>query len=121
MPEKVIIQLEEDLRSAMLTSNTTKLDELIADTLIFTIPDGSVMGKEDDIKFHKTGIQKLYKLDHYDQTTTILNDIAIVTTKTLIEGTINNNDISGKYCYTRIWKIINNKWQIIAGHCSIIQ
>ncbi|HER2162638.1 TPA: nuclear transport factor 2 family protein [Streptococcus pyogenes] len=50
-----IIQCEELLRSAMLSSNVELLDELIADDLSFVNHFGQILTKEADIEAHRTG------------------------------------------------------------------
>ena len=46
--ESEISLLEEQLRIAMLRSDLSALDALIADDLLFVAPDGSVIGKAED-------------------------------------------------------------------------
>ncbi|MGV0029031.1 nuclear transport factor 2 family protein [Phormidesmis priestleyi] len=43
--ETTIETLEESLRQAMLNSDISALDELIADDLVFTLPTGLVIDK----------------------------------------------------------------------------
>ena len=114
----IIKQLEEELRQAMLSSNVEKLDTLIADSLVFTIPDGKVINKKCDLEIHRSGKQKLSKLKPSEQCINLYENIAVVTVKMDLEGEYEGSSISGKYCYTRIWSNNKNRWQLIAGHVS---
>lgn len=118
MKNKDIIALEEKLRLAMLTSDVERLNELIADSLIFTAPNGMIINKEMDLNGHRLGIQKLSKLELLEQTFQLYDNFAIVTAKMQIDGTFNEECINGIYCYTRIWANFENKWQIAGGHVS---
>lgn len=110
-----IIQLEEKLRLAMLTNDVEVLDKLINEDLAFITPDGNVATKEMDLQAHKVKLQIITELVPSEQNIKINNDTAIVTVKMQITGTFGDVDISGLYRYLRIWKQINNSWQIIAG------
>ena len=114
-----ILQLEEELRLAMINSDVQKLDELIADTLIFTSPFGLVVNKQMDLEGHRTRIQKITNLTPSEQKIEVYGDSAAVTVKMELAGTYNEMDISGVYRYIRVWKKIGDKFQIIAG--SVVQ
>lgn len=113
-----IIELEEVLRQAMLESHLEKLDRLIDESLVFTLPTGDIITKEMDLNSHRSGIQKLAQLEPSDQKIFIHDDVAIVTVKMRMAGSYDNNPFSGVYRYTRVWKKINKDWKIIAGHAS---
>ena len=110
-----IEKLEEELRQAMLISDIKKLDELIADCLIFIAPDGSVASKQTDLDIHRSGIQKMTKLVPSEQNILTFKNFAVVTVKMQIEGSLGEANIAGNYRYTRTWAKINDRWQIIAG------
>lgn len=115
-----IIKLEEELRLAMLSSDVKKLDELIADSLLFVAPNGQIATKQMDLDAHKSGLQKMTKLIQSDQTIEIHENTAIVTVKAEIEGTFGEASINGIYRYLRVWQKINDKFQIIAGSVALI-
>jgi len=115
-----IIELEEKLRLAMLTSDVKVLDELISDKLLFTAPTGDVVTKEIDLNAHRSGVQKITDLELLEQKIQPYDNFAIVTAKMSIKGTFNNFPIDGIYCYTRFWANPDNKWQIVGGHVSKI-
>lgn len=110
-----IIKVEEELRLAMLNSNVEKLDELIADSLIFIAPQGEIITKQMDLDVQKNKIQQISQLISSEQQIQIYDNLAVVTVKMNIIGTFSGIDISGAYRYIRTWKKTNNKWQIIAG------
>jgi hypothetical protein len=59
MDETQIIQYEEMLRKAMLSSDVKVLGELIHDDLIFVNHFGQILTKGADIEAHRSGVLKL--------------------------------------------------------------
>ncbi len=120
MTKNTIELLEEELRQAMLVSDVNKLDELIADSLVFTIPAGTVVNKQADLEAYRSGIQKINKLEPFEQFISLYDNLAVVTVKMQLAGKYCEEAFLGDYCYTRIWSKINDHWQVIAGHASQI-
>ena len=118
---KEIIQLEEQLRKAMISGDVETLDVLIADSLLFTAPDGELITKSIDLDCHRSGIQKISKLSPLEQSIQIYENFAVVTVKMNLETTFANESISGKYRYTRVWAKVNNSLQVVAGAVVKVQ
>lgn len=114
-----ILQLEEELRLAMLASDVGKLNELIADSLVFTGPTGEIVSKQVDLDVHKSGVQKITQLSPLEQTIQIYDNFAVVTVKMYLVGTYGDSTITGKYRYTRVWANLDNSWKVVAG--SVVQ
>lgn len=113
--ESEIIKLEEELRIAMLTNDVAKLDTLIDESLVFTGPDGSIATKQMDLQAHRSGIQKISKLEQSEERIQTYDNFSVVNVKMNLEGSYGEFPITGKYRYTRVWTKINNEWKIIAG------
>lgn len=118
---EIIIKKEEELRQAMLTNDVEVLDKLINEALVFITPDGNIASKEMDLQAHKAKLQIITELIPSEQNIKIDNNTATVTIKMQISGVFGSADISGIYRYLRIWKQINNSWQVIAGSVTKIQ
>lgn len=110
-----IKKLEEELRLAMLNADADKLDELIADSLVFIAPQGEVITKQMDLEVQRNKIQKISELIPTEQKIELYDNIAVVTVKMQIKATFGDADISGNYRYIRTWQKVNGKWQIVAG------
>jgi ketosteroid isomerase-like protein len=116
-----INQLEENLRQAMLTNDLSTLDELIADTLVFTMIDGAVLGKAEDLEAHRSEVLKMASMEPSDQRIQTYDDVAVVTVRMRMRGTYAGSDFEGVNRYTRVWLRTQGRWQIIAGHVSPVQ
>lgn len=110
-----IVNLEEKLRLAMISSDVKVLNELISDELVFIAPNGAVADKEMDLYAHKTGLQKITKLFPSEQKILTFDNCAIVSVKMALEGTYDETNISGDYSYLRTWIKTNNRWQVVSG------
>jgi hypothetical protein len=115
-----IVELEERLEGAMLTSDVTVLDELIADDLIFTSHDGRVFSKQEDLDVHKSGLLKLNALSSSDRTIRELGRVAVVTVRVQLAGHHGDSHFEGAFRYTRIWAQQGARWQIVVAHASAV-
>lgn len=59
----VIEPYETALRAAMLANDVEALDALLDDDLVFTVPTGQVISKEDDLSTHRAKLLRLDRLD----------------------------------------------------------
>ncbi|RKE47692.1 MULTISPECIES: nuclear transport factor 2 family protein [unclassified Sphingomonas] len=109
---------EEALRSAMVTRDVVALSSLIDDGLVFTGPDGTVVGKDQDLSAHEADILKLTKLDLFDGRLHPMGENVLATTKADLTGTFAGMPIDGTYSYTRLWSQASGQWRVIAGHAA---
>lgn len=116
-----IINHEEQLKVAMLTSDVALLDKLISPELIFTNHFGQIITKEQDLAAHQSGQLKINSLRTSDKNIILRDAIAIVSVRTDIQGTYAGHSANGNFRFTRVWEQKeNNHWQIIAGHSCLI-
>ena len=114
-------ELEERLRQAMLHSEVSVLDELIAPELIFTNHLGQLITKQDDLASHKSGALQLKALTPSEQRIQINHGFAVVSVLMHLLGTYESTPIDFGIRYTRIWATASGgSMQIVAGHASAI-
>jgi len=97
MNQSIVVQIqecEEQLKEAMLQSDTSTLNKLLSIDLKFTNHLGHLMTKQDDLDAHKSKILKINEITLTDQQIKIDGGLAIVT--------------------------VNKTWQITAGHSSVV-
>lgn len=116
----LIEQLEERLRQAMLQSDVSALEELIADDLVFTTHTGELLDKQMDLEAYRSNIQKLVLLQGQQQRVQLYDNTAVVTVKMEVAGTFEGEAFVGIYRYTRVWAKSQpqGNWQVVAGHVS---
>jgi len=118
--ESGIIEAEEKLRKAMVSSDIIALDNLLSPKLIFTNHLGQVISKADDIKGHKSGDLKIENMELSEQKIRFAGELAIVSVLAIISGSYKGMPANGNFRFTRVWENDNNVWKVIAGHSSIV-
>ncbi|MEO0468355.1 MAG: nuclear transport factor 2 family protein [Bacteroidota bacterium] len=116
--EERILNLEEQLRNAMLQADLTTLDKLIHDDLQFMIPGGVIMTKAMDLAAYQSGQMQISSLEADKPDIEIFDNVASVSVVAHVQGSFNEQIIDGRFRYLRIWKQFGDQWQIIAGASS---
>ena len=106
---------EQTLRSAMLASDVLTLHQLIDDDLVFIGPDGSVLSKEDDLGFHRSGEQRITALDFQDQHIRAKGAVASVSVLAHVAGVFKGHAFEGRFRYLRVWHRTSGGWRVVAG------
>jgi hypothetical protein len=120
--EHQITVIEERLRLAMLASDFRTLDELISSDLIFTNHFGQVLGKQDDLELHRSGMLKFNILEPSERLVKINGQLAVVSVRMKLSGVYGGSPFAGDLRYTRIWRLLeSDTWQLVAGHSSAVQ
>jgi ketosteroid isomerase-like protein len=114
--EAEIIEMERQLREAMLSGDVQQLEALIADDLLFVNPSGYMLTKAMDLEAHSSGLLKFEKIDLLEQQIRVLGEVAV--SRLALAGTYGGAPFAGDYRYTRVWHRTQQGWQIAAGQCG---
>jgi len=118
--EAEIVEAEERFRAAMLRSDIEVLDELLAPELIFTNHRGQMLGKEDDLAAHRSGLLRVKELKPSERVVLLLGDAAVVSVRMLLVGTYDGNAANGDFRFTRVWALSPAKTlRVVAAHAGI--
>lgn len=121
LSEKDIVELEDQLRTAMIQSNILVLEKLLADGLVFTNHLGQVFTKVDDIDAHSSGVLSISSITPTEERIQLMPGVAIVTVKTQINGTYKGSTSEADFRFTRVWVPSTlNVWQVLVAHSSIV-
>ncbi|OAH57768.1 MULTISPECIES: nuclear transport factor 2 family protein [Bacillaceae] len=96
MEETLIIEHEEMLRKAMLSSNLKTLDEMIHDDLIFVNHFGQILTKEADIEAHRSRVLNFTDIEVMDQRVKLLDRSAVTVTRVSLKGTVGADSIENE-------------------------
>jgi ketosteroid isomerase-like protein len=119
--ESRIQEVEERLRAAMLSSDVDALDELLAPGLFFTNHLGQLLGKEDDLASHRSGMLKVSELKASEQHVQIHGDVAIDSVRMQLSGTYNGEPANGDFRFTRVWaQSVEGAWRVVAAHAGLV-
>jgi ketosteroid isomerase-like protein len=120
MDERGIRELEERLKQAMMASDVTALDALLADDLTFVDATGKIWSKADDLNGHRHGMQRIDKLEVAEQSVRVYGAFAVTVTRVALAGTFGGAPFAGSLRYTRTWGETANGWRIVAAQCGLI-
>ena len=119
--ESQITLAEERLRLAMLASDVEVLDQLISPDLIFTNHFGQVLGKQDDLALHRSGVLKFHTLEPSESQMKASGEIVVVSVRMNLSGAYAGSPFSGDLRYTRVWRLSQrDTFQVVAGHSSAV-
>jgi len=119
--ETQILEAEEQLRTATLNSDVKVLEDLLAPDLIFTNHLGQLIGKEDDLAAHRSGILKVTELVPSEREIRLAGDVAIISVRMQLKGTYDGQPANGIFRFTRVWATTpDRKRQVIAAHSGIV-
>ena len=119
--ETQIVNIEERLRQAMLASNVSVLNELLAPEIIITNHLGELLKKQDDLAAHKSGLFKIIELKPSEQQIQIHGEVAIVSVRMQLSGRHNGSPANGDFRFTRVWAVSSSgAWHIIAAHIGMV-
>ncbi|HTA28807.1 MAG TPA: nuclear transport factor 2 family protein [Bacteroidia bacterium] len=110
-----IIESEKKLLTAFQSNDTTILDELLHDDLLFVIPTGQTITKAMDLENMRSGNMTVHSISSSDQQINLIGDNAIVSVLIELKGKYLEHNIDGKFRYIRVWKLINDTWKVIGG------
>ena len=111
----LIIQLESQLKKAMIAGDISTLDNLLHDDLLFVIPNGQTVTKAMDLQNFKQGLINLVEISIQELDVNIIGDNAIVSIQINMVGCFNDQPFQGDFKYIRIWKKIDDTWKVIGG------
>ena len=115
---KIIIELEERLRLAMLSSDVETLDTLISPDLIFTNHFGMLVSKQEDLHAHANKAFVFNSLELSESQINAYEHCAVVTVKADIQGYYLGEPANGCFRFTRVWAPTSGQWQLVAAHSS---
>lgn len=115
-----IVALEARIRVAQLAADVAALDDLIADELLFTGPDGQLGTKAQDLEAHKSGLVRFR--EHEPEELRIRRvgaDVAVVALRARLAVEVAGTLVRGTYRYTRVWaREPDGRWRVVGGHVS---
>jgi ketosteroid isomerase-like protein len=116
-----IKQLEEARNQAILRGDASALERMTADDYTFITLKGELRTKADIVKGFASGSFKYQSRSISDLNIRIYGEAAIVTGRSVQEGSENGKDYSGSYRFTRVYVKQNGAWKTVALQTTLIQ
>jgi ketosteroid isomerase-like protein len=115
-----IVELDAALRAAQLAADVPVLDELIAEDLLFTGPDGRLGTKAADLAAHASGVVRFRVHEPQElRVREVGSSVRVAALQARLTVEVNGTPVSGVFRYTRVWAHETAcPWRVVAGHVS---
>lgn len=118
---RVIFELEETWRNALLKGNTEAMADLLADDYLAITPSGTLQTREQTLANLRSGRVRFTALQVSDRKVRFYGKTALVTSVADARGTTPEGVISGRYRYTRVYvQDPKGEWKIVSFEASRI-
>lgn len=114
-----LIAVENSWNRAELGHDPAALSQLMADDLVLTESDGSVINKTEEVAFTADPEAHFEILESHDMKVQIHGDAAVVTGAYHEKGTYHGKTFEHQGRFTDTWIRHKGAWQCVAGHFSI--
>jgi ketosteroid isomerase-like protein len=116
--EQTLIQLEHDWANAMVQRDVARLDQILANDFITTLPDGQTNSKADHLDEIRTEQYKVESMTLDNIKVRVFGDTAVVTYGVTEKSVDKGKDSGGHSVWTDVFVKRNGSWQIVAEHGS---
>jgi ketosteroid isomerase-like protein len=117
-----IDQAEEAWRTAILKANSTGLANLLADDYTGITAKGAIQTKDQAIANLRSGALQVTALNISDRKVRVYGSTAVVTSVAELTGSKNDQEVTGRYRYTRVYvRDQQGQWKIVSFEASRIQ
>jgi ketosteroid isomerase-like protein len=115
-----IVSREAEIRAAQLAADVAALDELVADELLFTGPDGQLGTKAQDLEAHRSGVVRFREHAPEELRVRLVgDDVAVAALRARLAVEVAGTLVRGTYRYTRVWaRESGGAWRVVGGHVS---
>lgn len=118
--EQEILRIEKVMLDGVLKGESAVSEKYLAESYVFTGPDGAVSDREKSISDIKTGALKLVDASIEEPKVQVYGDTAVVTFVSTDKGTYKGRDISGRSRWTDVFVKKDGRWQLVATHGSMV-
>jgi ketosteroid isomerase-like protein len=117
-----IDQLEDQWRQAVLKSNTTAMQSLLADDFLGITASGTLQTKQQMVDNLRAGRVHFSTLALSDRKVRFYGTTALVTSLAEVKGTAADGELSGSYRYTHVYaRDAHGAWKIVSFEASRIR
>jgi ketosteroid isomerase-like protein len=117
-----IDQVEEAWRAAILKGNSTELAALLADDYTGITAKGAIQTKDQAVANLRSGALQVTALNISDRKVRVYGSTAVVTSLAELTGSKNDQEVTGRYSYTRVYvRNQQGQWKIVSFEASRIQ
>ena len=114
--EQDLKKIEQEMLDALLKRDTSAAKKYVADTFVFTAPDGETSTKAQFLADLTSGDLKIEASTNSDMKVQSYGTAAVVTYRSTDKGSYKGRDISGEYRWTDFFVNKDGQWQLVGAH-----
>jgi ketosteroid isomerase-like protein len=114
-------ELEQKWVEALVKADTTKLDEIVANTYVDTDEEGNRTDKRGMVAALQSGDLKMASITLSDMRVHAYGDSAVVTGTAAQTGTFRGQSLVPRIVFTDTFVRQNGKWRAVASHRSTVK
>ena len=111
---------ESLFQSAFAGNDLATLDRLLDPNVRFVGPDGTTIGKIEDLAAHSSGQLVIDGVKELHREVQVIAGIGITRAMLHLVGTAGGNPLVADLVYTRVWRPVHDEWIIVAAHGTAV-
>ena len=120
--ERELIELERQLSKALATQDTSVLDRLWSESLVFTFPNGQISNKAQRLAAQKPSADPNQLISRNEEVKVqVYGNSAVVTVRSRWVDKAGAQQYGDPYQATHVWVKEHGRWQLVAAHVSQIK
>jgi hypothetical protein len=110
-----LLTADRRLQDAQRAADVDTLDALLHPRVVGAGPDGTVFGKEDDLRAYRSGALRIRSL--VEESIDVQDDGQTGTTRVVaaVEAVQDGTEVSARLLYTRLWVRHDGQWRVLAA------
>ena len=113
-----LMHLEDVWNQAHVAGDAEALDHLWADDLEVAVPHMAVMTRAEALGFARSGRMKFLRYEASDLHIRVYGNAAVVTGHLLRTRTLNGNNVSDDWRFTKVYIREHRQWRVVSFHAS---
>ena len=113
-----LLALDATWNELRMKPDVAGLDRLLADDWMLTHSDGRVQYKADYLDELRTSARRNSGIGNEDVRARRYGDTVVVTGTSVQSGISNGKPWHGRFRFTRVWVLREDRWQMVASHSS---
>lgn len=113
--------VEREFHDATLAADIQTLERLLAPGMVYVNHLGMLLGREENIAAHRSGLLKVRDIDVADRQILARDTMAVVTELVSVSSDYDGGSSSGVHRTMRVWERADNgQWQLLAAQSTAV-
>ncbi len=116
--DRELREQEQALAAVLRARDVEALSRLLAVGYVFTSGTGETWGRDRAVADLSDPRSTVAGLVIVVENVLALGEVGVVTGRSIVEGHVGEDSISGAFRFTHVWRRRDDRWELVAGHTS---